>query len=365
MLAMLLALGLLLPASRPPPNSWSRGGGSGRLTVSPDGALTLSTALGDWVGCAPADCGLQRAEPSSGEDWLGAYDQLQLGERCSLRYYPASDAFTFERATQHGAQPLWPHFTAHPASPALAALAWDPDYMLKGRLVNLSATSHSTTPPSAPVTGRSDGPLILFSKNSDEGGSGALVLSALDHFEANAPQWSASGTEGVSMWMESATGPYPMINATSAARVLPPPARTSLRAVLVCRGGLKRATMAWGSLLRRFHNTTRSRGAAVSSLSYWDDNAAGYSFWSQVRLPPSRFDARSLTPKHNPSARFGRLGSAREYLPQPEGLLPEAGHPGAPVGDRPARDPRQGPLHFLRLVVTAATQPPRATCRTF
>jgi len=95
------------------------------------------------------------------------------------------------------------------------------------------------------------------------------------------------------MWTESATGPYPMINATSAARVLPPPARTSLRAVLVCRGGLKRATMAWGSLLRRFHNTTRSRGAAVSSLSYWDDNAAGYSFWSQVRLPPSRFDARA------------------------------------------------------------------------
>eukprot|EP01045_Picozoa_sp_COSAG04_P048639 COSAG04_NODE_18767_length_433_cov_0.640719_1_plen_110_part_01 len=110
MLAMLLAVGLLLPASRPPPDSWSRGGGSGRLAVSPDGALTLSMAapMGDWVGSAPADCGLQRAEPSSGEDWLGAYDQLQLGERCSLRYYPASDAFTFERATQHGAQPLWP-----------------------------------------------------------------------------------------------------------------------------------------------------------------------------------------------------------------------------------------------------------------
>ena len=50
--------------------------------------------------------------------------------------------------------------------------------------------------------------------------------------------------------------------------------------VLLGRPGLQRATRALGAVLRNVHNTTRIRDANVETLSYWSDNAAGYSFWS-------------------------------------------------------------------------------------
>jgi hypothetical protein len=46
-------------------------------------------------------------------------------------------------------------------------------------------------------------------------------------------------------------------------------------AVLLARPGLTRATRAFGALVRRVHNTTRSRGPGVNQLSYWNDNQAG------------------------------------------------------------------------------------------
>ena len=124
--------------------------------------------------------------------------------------------------------------------------------------------------------GRSDGPLIVFDA------AGSLVLSALDHFSVNAPQY-ASGN-AFSLWMSSNSTLYPKQNKTLVAAVLPPPAGTVLKSVLLARGKLKRATLALGGLLRQFHNTTRSRGSATTQLSYWDDNAAGYSFWSHHDL---------------------------------------------------------------------------------
>ena len=32
--------------------------------------------------------------------------------------------------------------------------------------------------------------------------------------------------------------------------------------------------------MRQFHNTSRRRGTGVTALSYWADNAAGYSWWT-------------------------------------------------------------------------------------
>jgi len=39
--------------------------------------------------------------------------------------------------------------------------------------------------------------------------------------------------------------------------------------VLLGRPGLKRATMAWGALLRQRFATARARGVATRELSYW------------------------------------------------------------------------------------------------
>jgi hypothetical protein len=215
---------------------------------------------------------------SSGTDWVGGYDQLKVGSQCSVRYYAGSDAFVFERlVSASGGEPAWPQLSREPPTPSkplgLRALSWEPSYMLKGNVLsNLSGT------------GRSDGPLIVFDDVAANRTGATLVLSALDHFSANAPQWSSSVNGRFSMWMSSDAALYPMQNATLASAVLPPPAGTTLRSVVLARSKLKRATLAWGSFQRQYHNTTRSRGLGTGQLSYWDDNAAGYSFWSHHDL---------------------------------------------------------------------------------
>ena len=62
------------------------------------------------------------------------------------------------------------------------------------------------------------------------------------------------------------------------------PDNVILHSVLLSRPSLKRATLAWGAVQRMYHNTTRHRSTALTKLSYWDDNAAGYSFWSSKDL---------------------------------------------------------------------------------
>lgn len=54
----------------------------------------------------------------------------------------------------------------------------------------------------------------------------------------------------------------------------------STSALLIARPGLVRLTRAFGSLARQFHNTARNRGPGVGLLSYWNDNQAGYSWWT-------------------------------------------------------------------------------------
>ena len=66
------------------------------------------------------------------------------------------------------------------------------------------------------------------------------------------------------------------------------PDGTWLSTVLLGRPGIARASRAWGSFVRRYHNTTRIRDENVETLSYWSDNAAGYSWWS---MPGNNLDS--------------------------------------------------------------------------
>lgn len=66
------------------------------------------------------------------------------------------------------------------------------------------------------------------------------------------------------------------------------PAGTWMSTLVVSRPGLQRTTRAFGSIVRRAHKTTRNRDNNVKTLSYWSDNAAGYSWWSK---PDNDIDA--------------------------------------------------------------------------
>ena len=72
-------------------------------------------------------------------------------------------------------------------------------------------------------------------------------------------------------------------------------------AVLLVRPGFVRANRGYGSVMRQYHRTFRRRSLQTDGLSYWNDNQAGYSWWSvgpvclttlSPRTPPSRESAR-------------------------------------------------------------------------
>ena len=110
---------------------------------------------------------------------------------------------------------------------------------------------------------QSDGPLLAF--HGDGAGSHAtFAFSALDHFTTNVVAPTASGI-------------------TVATQGAPIPDGTSMSTLLLARPGVNRAMRAWGSVMRQQYNTTRNRGPATTGLSYWDDNQAGYSYWSVDR----------------------------------------------------------------------------------
>eukprot|EP01052_Picozoa_sp_SAG31_P048187 SAG31_NODE_9973_length_1202_cov_1.435177_1_plen_160_part_10 len=115
-------------------------------------------------------------------------------------------------------------------------LSWQPDWMLPGAVIDVDG-----------AVGRSDGPLIVFDAGTTVGNrTGAtLALSALDHFSANAPQFWSDELTNFSMWMSLEAALYPMQNKTLTDKVLQPPSGTVLRSVLLARGELKRAILAW------------------------------------------------------------------------------------------------------------------------
>ena len=118
-----------------------------------------------------------------------------------------------------------------------------------------------------PPPAQSDGPLFVFSRGASRPRA-AIAFSPLDHFSSQNAACGAAQDAGAAFGAATSyTG--------SAA-----PAGARLSALLVARPGLKRATVAAGALLRQRFQTARRRGAGTRTLSYWSDNAAGYSFWS-------------------------------------------------------------------------------------
>ena len=129
----------------------------------------------------------------------------------------------------------------------------------------------STWARSGPATAaHSDGPLFVFSRGATRPRA-ALAFAPLSNFSA---QDAACGAGG--------PGAGSAFGALTIAPGVAPPG-TRLAAALVARPGLKRATVALGALLRQRFGTRRLRGVGTRALSYWSDNAAGYSFWSEAK----------------------------------------------------------------------------------
>ena len=129
-----------------------------------------------------------------------------------------------------------------------------------------SRWTRSNTPP-APAL--SDGLLFVFSRTATALPRASLVLSPMDSFTT---QTTACGAGA-----PPAGSGFGLLTTFDRAGI---PAGARASGLLVGRPGLKRATVAAGALLRQRFATTRQRGAGTRSLSYWSDNAAGYSFWS-------------------------------------------------------------------------------------
>jgi hypothetical protein len=114
-----------------------------------------------------------------------------------------------------------------------------------------------------------DGPLYIFSTESPAAGS--LAFAPFDNFTV-----SSAGCGGVHLDAHGSLAP----GFGAIYRPAGTPPSTALSLLLVGRPGVKRATVAWGAAMRRAYATTRRRGVGSRALSYWSDNAAGYSFWS-------------------------------------------------------------------------------------
>ena len=228
---------------------------------------------------------------SSGSDsTLGLYDELALtvGPASSphgvlaVRYYSTQDAFVFLRRPVTADLPVaWPSFSlvGTDKTNTTKCLGWAEHVFFPGQVL----PRHANTNPH-PMDLRqcgSGGPLFLFdigTAAAAPAGSGpSMVLSPISHFTTqqvvNCPRsktvppfdrcalgvsadQGACGARGTRCWL---------FNTSS---------------VVLARAGLTRATRAFGALLRRSHGTTRMRGPGVTQLSYWNDNQAGYSWWT-------------------------------------------------------------------------------------
>jgi hypothetical protein len=124
----------------------------------------------------------------------------------------------------------------------------------------------------------SDGPLLLFSAADPPD---ALAFSALDNFTVSSAGCGSSSSSSGS----GGGGALPGFGSAFHPTGTPPPG-AALAMLLLGRPGLKRASIAWGAALRRAYGASRRRGVGSRELSYWSDNAAGYSFWSV----PGRLD---------------------------------------------------------------------------
>ena len=187
-----------------------------------------------------------------------------------MRYFAGLDAFVFVRRPESDALPtVWPEFSiADQPANHTRCLGWSEHYFYPGGIETDLPGCSSGGPlflfdppppaPAAPVATMALSPLTHFSSNS--------VVNCPPHGKGAVPDTALCGL-GVDASARCGTkGNHCVLFETAA--------------LVMARPGLTRATRAFGSILRRKHNTKRNRGPGVNELSYWNDNQAGYSWWT-------------------------------------------------------------------------------------
>lgn len=228
------------------------------------------------------------AESVSGDDpvW-GGFDELRVVSSptssgahspefpsilYAIRYFHASDVFSFSRLYYGAGDQTFPWLELESGASAgdVGVIGYSTKPMEVASAGNLTSCTNSSF---------GDGPLFLHVKISTDSpdpvpAAPALAFSALDGFSVNGVGC------GPAVGREEGGAP-----ASFGARAFAPasvPPDTSVSSLLVVRPGLKRVTVAWGAAMRQRYDAVRHRRAGVSTLSYWTDNNAGYSFWSHA-----------------------------------------------------------------------------------
>ena len=268
-----------------------------RFVASP-GAPPLTGSI------VPAD-GLRFNATNGDEDSspLGDYQQLAVylqgrssdgnNRTLTVRYYPRADAFVFSRLQKRELLP-WPRFQfSQDVDSSWGAMSWTAGgAMVTGAPAPSLRTWAASHPPGAENAtlhgqpGGFGGPVLLWHKSNTTAGEAApipepvVAMSALDHWDSNQLLMSkASATYRDSCDQEGQSDDC-WLAAGVAALSIVPASGVRMSTVVLGRPGLQRAARALGSILRNEYNSTRLRDANVEALSYWSDNAAGYSFWS-------------------------------------------------------------------------------------
>lgn len=289
------------------------------LSIVPNGSYSLRfAATPDAVilrGPPPAGVDAALASASQGDDdALGRYDELRLptsGQGSfAVRYYSSSDAFVFQRqptplmtmgkSSDGGAAAGPPsppstfpnfHFNLESLNATVRCIGWSNRFFFPGGVTKEQGSEIERC--------GTDGPM-LFVDGVEPSAAGAgrahaaLAISALDHFSSNSLKFGVSDQQKPYVDVERQSTPadrsgIPPIPCNPAVWgdecalgvVTSPRAATwNTSAVVLARPGVGRAARALGTVLRRAHNTTRRRAVMTQQLSAWNDNQAGYSWWS-------------------------------------------------------------------------------------
>lgn len=247
-------------------DGWMRGD-FGKLAFTSD-CRNYTWTVGSTVFVAQNDtlANVTSCAASSGADNHGAFDELVLtvglDGHLSTRYYPVADVFVFTRLPLTANLPQsWPAFSSDGFPEGednlkLRCLSWGEHFFFPGMV--LPRTAHTNPSPFTMQQCKSGGPLFVF--GIDELAGTGFVLSALDNF-------TTQTADGIRVSVgQGGCGKRCTLFSSSA--------------VLLARPGLTRSTRAFGAFIRQWHNTTRKRGPGVTQLSYWNDNQAGYSWWT-------------------------------------------------------------------------------------
>ena len=227
---------------------------------------------------------------------LGEYQQLAVSSEditLTVRYYPRADAFVFSRLQKRVLLP-WPRFQfTRQVDSSWGAMSWtsggamvtgEPAASLRTWAAAHPAGTENATLHGSP--GGFGGPVVLWHKSNVTANQEAplpepvIAMAALDHWDSNQLLMSKESATYRDGCDEEGPGDDCWLAAGVAALSIVPATGVQMSTVLLGRPGLQRATRALGSVLRNVHNSTRLRDANVETLSYWSDNAAGYSFWS-------------------------------------------------------------------------------------